>query len=154
MMYKTENSLKKKLQRKGIIKSTVACQTLYRCLKSHAQTCSASELSTPDWRPSDLSFPPQNFARQENIQIATDLKPRVDEMDDTNSFTPVQYSAEKPGILPLDTNIGPDTRVVITHSMCKCRIPMMSLHDNVSKLFGNGLRRIQLVLELPKPESD
>lgn len=40
------------------------------------------------------------------------------------------------------------------HSMCKCHIPMMSPHGNVSKLFGNGLRRIQLVLELPKLESD
>lgn len=51
--------------------------------------CSASasrskQAQTPDRRTSDLSFPPQNFAHQKNIQIATDLKPGVDEMDDTN----------------------------------------------------------------------
>lgn len=64
MMYKRK-LIKKKLQRKGIIKSTIACQTLYRCLKSHTQTCAVhllpavSKLSTPDLRASDLSFHPQ-----------------------------------------------------------------------------------------------
>lgn len=64
MMYKTETH-KKKLQSKGIIKSTIACQSLYRCLKSHTQTCAVhllpavSKLSTSDWRASDLSFPPK-----------------------------------------------------------------------------------------------